>query len=479
MPAAFSCFNHPAPILNRILPLILAVALFMENMDSTVIATSLPAIAADIGTSPIALKLALTAYFVALAIFIPVSGWMADRYGAKLVFRIAIAVFVAGSLACAGAGSLTEFVAARFLQGMGGAMMTPVGRLLLVRATPKPDLVRAMAWLTIPALFGPFFGPPLGGFMTTYASWHWIFLINLPIGVVGILLASRFLPDIRAEKPGDIDWRGFVLAGLAAAGVVFGLSVVSLPALPPSVGVATIAAGSIASILYIRHALAAPKPLLDLRLLKNPTFRASITGLTLFRIGSGATPFLLPLLFQLIFGLTPFQSGLITFVGAGGALVMKFLAAPLLRALGFRSALAISVFTGGGLIAAAGLFTPQTPYLGIVAVLLAGGLARSLFFTSANALVFADIDDKAASQATAMTAASQQISIALGVALAGGILEARSALFGEALDATGFTIAFAAASLVTMSAAIPILKMDRATGQTVSGHRLGARRKSA
>lgn len=462
--------------LNRILPLILAVALFMEQMDSTVIATSLPAIAADIGTSPIALKLALTAYFVALAIFIPVSGWMADRYGAKRIFRIAIAIFVAGSLACAGAGTLTEFVAARFLQGMGGAMMTPVGRLLLVRATPKADLVRAMAWLTIPALLGPFFGPPLGGFITTYASWHWIFIINLPIGVAGILLSGRYLPDIRAAAPGEIDWRGFALAGLAASGVVFGLSVVSLPALPPMVGVATIAGGLAASLLYLRHARATPKPLLDLRMLENKTFRASIAGLTLFRIGSGATPFLLPLLFQLVFGLNPFQSGLITFAGAGGALIMKFLAAPLLKTFGFRSALAVSALAGGGLIAAAALFTPQTPYLGILAVLLAGGLARSLFFTSANALVFADIDDAAASQATAMTSVTQQISIALGVALAGGILEAYTALSGETLDATSFAIAFVIVSLVTMSAAIPFLGLDRATGQSVSGHRRGVAR---
>ncbi|MEO9788732.1 MAG: MFS transporter, partial [Aurantimonas coralicida] len=194
--------------MNRIVPVVLAVALFMENMDSTVIATSLPAIAADIGTSPIALKLALTSYYVSLAVFIPISGRIADHWGPKLVFRLAIAVFVLGSLACAMADSLGAFVVARFLQGMGGAMMTPVGRLLLVRAVPKSDLVGAMAWFTIPALMGPLIGPPVGGAIATYADWRWIFLINLPIGVVGIWLAGRFLPKVDRVSGVHFDWPG-------------------------------------------------------------------------------------------------------------------------------------------------------------------------------------------------------------------------------------------------------------------------------
>ena len=194
----------PDTRLNRTIPLILAVALFMENMDSTVIATSLPAIANDIGTSPIALKLALTSYLVSLAIFIPISGWMADRYGAKRVFRAAIGVFIVGSIACAMSGSLVDFVLARFGQGLGGAMMTPVARLVLVRATPKRELVSAMAWLTVPALVGPLVGPPVGGFITTFFTWHWIFLINVPIGLIGIWLATRVLPDIEpVGRPAD------------------------------------------------------------------------------------------------------------------------------------------------------------------------------------------------------------------------------------------------------------------------------------
>lgn len=457
--------------MNRILPMILAVALFMENMDSTVIATALPVIAADLGTSPVALKLALTAYLVSLAIFIPVSAFMADRFGARRVFRIAIAVFMLGSLACAVANSLGAFVAARFLQGMGGAMMTPIARLILVRATRKEDLVNAMAWLTIPALFGPFAGPPLGGFITTWFSWHWIFLINLPIGLLGIVLAGRYLPETETHNAGRIDWRGFCLAGLAASGVVFGLSVVSLPALPPAVGLAALVAGIVSAVLYMRHARRTPAPLLDLTLFREPAFRATVTGLLLFRIGSGATPFLLPLLFQLSFGMTAFQSGMVTFAGAGGALIMKFAAAPILRALGFRTTILLAVLSSAAIIAASALFTGETPWLVLVGVLLAGGLARSLFFTSASALTFSGLKPEQAAQATAISAVNQQVAVALGVALAGLVLEATGAITGNGFDSLAFATAFVLVGLVAASAILPFLGLPGETGADMSGHR--------
>src|ERR1044071_8335265 len=230
---------------DRIVPLIIAVALFMENMDSTVIATSLPAIAADIGTNPLALKLAVTSYLLSLAIFIPASGWTADRFGARTVFRAAIAVFVLGSIGCALSGSLSDFVIARIVQGMGGAMMTPVGRLVMVRTIPKRELVGAMAWVTTPALIGPVMGPPVGGFITTYASWHWIFLINVPIGLLGIFLATRYIDDVRAEQHERFDVRGMILAGLGIAGLAFGLSVAGLNFLPWPAVVSLVLAGAI------------------------------------------------------------------------------------------------------------------------------------------------------------------------------------------------------------------------------------------
>ena len=456
---------------KRSLAIVLAVALFMENMDSTVISTSLPAIARDIGTSPIALKLALTAYLVSVAIFIPVSGWMADRYGAKTVFRTAIGVFVLGSIACAFSNSLGAFVGARFLQGMGGAMMTPIARLVLVRTTSKAELVNAMALLTIPGLIGPFVGPPVGGFITTYFSWHWIFLINVPIGLAGIYFAGRIMPDMPGGKGGRIDAAGFVMAGLAASGLVFGLSLISLPVLPLWVGVAATLTGIFSALLYLRHAKRHPAPILDLRLFRNPVFRKAITGGTLFRFGIGAIPFLLPLFFQLVFGLTPFQSGLLTFASAGGALMMKFLAPTLLRLGGFRTVQMSAALIGGALVVANGFFTAETPHLLIVAVLLFAGFFRSLFFTSANALVFAEIESKDAGQATAINAAMQQISVAIGVAIAGSILEFAPFFTGAPLGHTTFTIAFVIVGILSMMAVIPFLTLDRAAGSDVSGHR--------
>jgi EmrB/QacA subfamily drug resistance transporter len=456
--------------MNRNIPLILAVALFMENMDSTVIATSLPTIAVDLQTSPVALKLALTAYLVSLAVFIPISGWMADHFGAKAVFRAAIAVFIVGSIACAVSNSLPAFVVSRFLQGIGGAMMTPVGRLVLVRATPKSELVAAMSWLTVPALLGPLVGPPVGGFITTYFSWHWIFLINVPIGLIGIWLATRFLPETEAAPTPPLDFIGFVLSGPAASGIVFGLSVVSLPALPPIAGFLTVAVGLVSAVLYLLHARRAKNPLLALELFRNQVFRASVLGGGLFRIGIGAVPFLLPLMFQIGFGLTPFQSGMITFVAAIGAIGMKFVTALIFRVAGFRRVLIFGSLIAAASIAINGLLTPETPYLLILAALLAGGFIRSMFFTGINALAYAEISTADTSRATPIAAVFQQLSIALGVALAGGILEVSTTIHGGALTLSDFHIAFFIVAAVSAAASLSFMRLAPDAGNAVSGH---------
>ncbi|MBY5998477.1 DHA2 family efflux MFS transporter permease subunit [Epibacterium mobile] len=462
--------------LNRTLPLILAVALFMEQMDSTVIATSLPAIAADLDTSPVTLKLALTSYLVSLAIFIPISGFMADRYGAKRVFRIAIGVFVIGSIACAFSNSLASFVMARFLQGMGGAMMTPVARLVLVRAVPREKLVSAMAWLAAPALIGPVAGPPLGGFITTYFSWHWIFLINVPIGLLGIYVSGRVLPEFPKQETGRLDTIGFMLSSIAASGLVFGLSVISLPALPPIVGVCTVLIGALAAVLYVRHARRTSHPVLNLGLFANRAFRSSIIGGSLFRIGVGAVPFLLPLMFQVVFGLTPFQSGLLTFASAFGAIAMKFIASTALRLGGFRVVLVTASLLGAASIGVNAFFTPQTSHWTIITVLVFSGLLRSLFFTSSNALTFSELGDREASQAATLSAAFQQVSIAMGVAVGGGILEATALVTGTALGIDAFFNAFLIVAGLSALAAIPFLSLPPETGSRVSGHK---RRRSA
>src|SRR5277367_2290133 len=342
---------------QRLIPLIVATALFMENMDSTVIATSLPAIAADIGTSPLTLKLAITSYLLSLAVFIPASGWTADRFGARLVFSTAIIVFMAGSIGCALSGSVTDIVIARTVQGIGGAMMTPVGRLVLLRSIDKSELVNAMAWVTVPALVGPVIGPPLGGFITTYFSWHWIFLINIPIGLLGIFMALRFIDPIRSDNPERFDLYGMVLAGIGLAGIAFGLSVAGLNLLPWSVVAALVAIGSISMTLYVIHARRTASPVLDFGLLRLPTMRASILGGFLFRLGIGSLPFLLPLLMQVGFGLSPFRSGLVTFGTAAGAMGMKTLAARLIRTFGFRNLMTVNAVISSIFLGACALFT--------------------------------------------------------------------------------------------------------------------------
>jgi MFS family permease len=355
---------------------------------------------------------------------------MADRFGARNVFRVAMLVFVLGSVACAFANSLTAFVGARFLQGIGGALMTPVARLVLVRATPRHDLVNAMAWLTIPGLVGPIVGPPFGGFLTTYFSWHWIFLINVPIGILGIALVSKFLPETMRNAPRAIDFKGFALAGPAFALFAFGTSVISLPALPPVIGVAATALGIGLAYLYARHALSTDNPLFDLRLLRFPFFRSAVVAGTFFRLGQGAIPFLFPLMLQLSFGYTPFESGMITFAGAVGAIIAKFAANTVFQRMGFRLSLALSTAISACGLLAMGLYTPETAIALIIAILVFVGFWQSIFWTGSNAFVFADIEDKDAGQANVMAQVSTQLSIALGVALGGGMLEASTALRG-------------------------------------------------
>lgn len=442
----------------------------MENMDSTVIATSLAAIARDIGTDPIALKLALTSYLVALAIFIPISSWMADRFGSRNVFRAAIAVFILGSVACAASNSLFTFVLSRFLQGMGGAMMTPVARLVLVRATPRNQLVDAMAWLSIPGLIGPIVGPPVGGFITTYLSWHWIFLINVPIGLMGIALVSRFLPDFHRNQPRQMDFVGFFLVGTAFAGMVFGISVLTLPALPAPFGVAALVVGTVAAVLYVPHFRRKEYPLLDLRLFRFPLFRTTVVAGLFFRFGTGAMPFLFPLMLQLAFGLSPFQSGSVTFASAIGAFSAKFVAEWIIERVGFRmTILAGTIVTAVGVLSM-GLYTPQTSMWVIIPVLIVTGFFQSLFWTATNAFTFADINDRDAGQANVISQVAVQLSLAFGVALGGGVLEAMRLSHGGEPVLFDFHIAFYVIATVTLISTAMFWRLPRSAAMAVPTH---------
>jgi EmrB/QacA subfamily drug resistance transporter len=449
--------------------LIVAVALFMETMDSTVIATSLPAIAADLGQDPIALKLALTSYLLSLAVFIPLSGWVADRFGARTVFRAAIVVFTLGSALCGFAQGLPDFVLYRILQGMGGAMMVPVGRLVILRMVPKSELISALAWLTIPALLGPVMGPPLGGFITTYISWRWIFWINIPVGVVGVILATYFVANVREDDMPPLDVKGFILSGIGLAGLAFGLTTIGQGLFPPSAVLGLIAVGGLGCWLYVRHARQAKAPLLDLNLLKIETFYASVVGGFLFRVGIGAMPFLLPLLFQLGFGMTPFQSGLLTVAGAIGAVTMKATAARILRRFGFRRVLLINALVSSLFLAASALFQPGVPLIVIFAVLLVGGFFKSLQFTSINTLAYADIEPKAMSRATSFASVVQQLSLSAGVAIGALILELeRMGRHATNVEASDFITAFLVVAAIAASSALIFVGLPQEAGASLS-----------
>lgn len=454
---------------SRLLPLIIACALFIENMDSTAIATSLPAMARDLGTSPIALKLAMTTYLISLAVFIPISGWVADRKGARPTFIAAIVVFLLGSLSCAAAGSLATMVAARALQGLGGAMMVPVGRLVLLRSVPKSELVQALSWLTIPALVAPMVGPPLGGFITTYFDWRWIFLLNVPMAVVGIALAARFIPDIK--EPGRaLDVRGFVLSGLGLACTLFGFSTLGKHLVPTSLAASFLVIGLACLAGYVVHARRHPHPLLDLRLFRHQTFRAGVVGGSLFRIGIGATPFLLPLMLQLGFGLNPLQSGLLTFASSVGAMFMKTIASRVLKRVGFRRVLLVNAVVSSAMLAGYGLFRAETPHLLITAILVVAGSFRALQFTSLNALAYADVEPARMSDASSLAGMMQQLALSVGVAAGGYALELTGAYFGrEATHVGNFGFAFFAVAFCSLQSVWLFVRLPADAGAELSG----------
>jgi EmrB/QacA subfamily drug resistance transporter len=460
--------------------LIIATALFMENMDGTVIATSLPAIALDLHQDPIVLKLALTSYMLTLAVFIPASGWVADRFGARTVFCSAIVIFTLGSILCGASTSLSTLIAARVFQGLGGAMMVPVGRLVLLRSIAKSDLVSAMAYLTVPALIGPIAGPPLGGFITTYFHWRWIFWINVPIGVLGVLLSLRFIDNLREEVVPRFDFKGFTLSGVGLLSFISGLSMIGRGIAPYWLVAVMIAIGAVSLASYVRHAKINAGAILDLKLLKIPTFYAGVVGGFIFRVGIGAIPFLLPLLLQVGFGLTPFQSGSLTFAAAAGSLVMKFTASKALRWFGFRDTLVVNGLISGVFLAACALFTPSTPHWLLVLVLLAGGFFRSLEFTALNAISYADIDQPKMSRATSFASVSQQMSGAVGIAVAAICVQLIQVSFGDSeLTSRDLSLAFVLVAMVSSLSVLIFARLKPDAGAAVSGRMISTSEKRA
>jgi len=454
-----------------LISLIVACALFMENMDSTIIATSLPAIAKGLGEHPLSLNLGLTAYLVSLAVFIPVSGWVADRVGSRTVFLVAIVVFMLGSILCAASQTLGFFAAARFFQGLGGAMMVPVGRMVLLKAAPKSEMVVALNYLTMPSLIGPVVGPALGGFITLYFNWRWIFLVNVPISILGLLLAWRHIPNFKGEDLKPLDLRGFGLTSIGLAALMLGMSTLGRHLLPWEAAVGLLACGVLVLGAYAWHAARTRHPLIDMRLFRWPTMRTGVIGGSFFRAGSGATPFLIPLMMQLGFGLDPFRSGLITCFTALGAMFMKTFTVNILRRFGFRSVMASNTLLASLAIMAAALFTAATPHLIIMATLLVSGCLRSLQFTALNAISFADVDKREISDATALSSMAQRLSQSVGVTLGALALQVVTYMHHrDAVQAEDFPPAILFVGLVSMLSMIWVLRLPADAGDEISGH---------
>jgi len=444
--------------------------MFMQNLDSTVIATALPTIARALDESPLRLNVAITCYLLSLAVFIPISGWTADRFGARRVFSTAIVVFTLGSIGCGCATSLPALVASRIVQGMGGAMMVPVGRLVLLRTVEKSDLVRAMSYVSVPALIGPVMGPPLGGFIVSYASWRWIFFINIPIGILGIVLVNLLVGDLKELGRRPFDFKGFALTGIGLATLAFGFENVGRGALPAAAVVALLLVGTGCTVLYFPHASRAEYPIIDLALMKIPTYASATIGGFLFRMGLGALPFLMPLMLQVGFGLDPLSSGLLTFASAAGAMTMKVTAVQIIRTLGFRIVLIGDALISAGFLFGYSLFRPDTPHLVIFLALLVGGFFRSLQMTSINTLSYADVPAAMLSRATSLTSMAQQLSQTAGVATGALLLQLVLALRGgTALSATDFYPAFVGVAMISLVSVPFFLRMAPDAGAEVSG----------
>jgi EmrB/QacA subfamily drug resistance transporter len=459
-----------------VISLIVACAMFMQNLDSTIIATALPRIADSLGETPLRLNVAITCYLLSLAVFIPISGWTADRFGARRVFTGAIIVFTLGSIGCGLSNSLWALVLCRIVQGMGGAMMVPVGRLVLLRTVPRTELVRAMSYVSVPALIGPVIGPPLGGFIVTYASWRWIFFLNIPIGVLGVVLVNLFVADRREAGARPFDLPGFALTAVGLASLAFGFEAGGRGALSWPILCMLVGIGAACIAFYIRHARRVDHPIIDLALMRIPTYAMTTIGGFLFRMGLGALPFLMPLMLQVGFGLDPLSSGLITFASAAGALSNKLFVGPIIRALGFRRVLIANTAISSGFLFGYSYFNPATPHIAIFLALLAGGFFRSLQMTSLNTLAYADVPAGMLSRATSLTSMAQQLSQSVGVGTGAALLYLMLAMQGrEVSSAADFSFALAVVGAISMLSVPFFLRMSPDAGAEVAGRRVAGK----
>ncbi|EPL9916159.1 MFS transporter [Klebsiella pneumoniae] len=452
--------------------LLVAGAFFMEFLDGTVIATALPDMARDFGVTAVELNIGISAYLITLAVLIPASGWIADRFGARAIFTLALAIFTLASVFCGLSTEVHIFVAMRILQGVGGALMVPVGRLAVLRTTPKHQLIKAIATLTWPALVAPIIGPPLGGFITRYASWHWIFFINVPLGLAAIILSLRIIPDIRETERRSFDLSGFITTSVAMVSLVTAMERLGdrQPQIWPTLALAALGFGC---LLYsIRHFRRAAAPMVRLDALQVPTFRVTMYGGSLFRASISAVPFLLPLLFQVGFGMDPFHSGLLVLAVFVGILTIKPATTPLIRWLGFRRLLLINGALNVCSLLACALLTPQTQVWAIMLILYLGGVFRSIQFTGVSTLAFADVPAAQMSDANTLFSTASQLAVGLGITL-GAIGIRLGEQVGDWLHLTelpgiSFRLSFVFIALICLVGMIDSLHLAKTAGSSVS-----------
>lgn len=424
------------------LPWIAAMAFFMQSLDATILNTALPAIAHSLQRSPLAMQSAVISYTLTVAMLIPVSGWFADRFGTRRVFIIAVSLFTFGSLACALSHSLTMLVVSRIVQGIGGAMMMPVARLALLRAYPRSELLPVLNFVTMPGLVGPVLGPLLGGLLVTYASWHWIFLINIPVGILGIIYARKYMPDFTLPKR-RFDFLGFLMFGVGLVLLSIGIELFGERIVASWIAALTFFTGIILLLLYILHARRHPAPLIHLPLFRTRTFSVGIVGNIASRLGTGCIPFLMPLMLQVGFGFSAILAGCMMAPTAIGSILAKSTVTSVLRLLGYRRTLIGITILIGILVASFSLQSPGESLLFLLLPLFILGVAMSTQFTSMNTITLADLSDENASGGNSVLAVTQQLSISFGVAVSAAVLR-----FYQ--DVTSDTIAQFQATFLTM-----------------------------
>lgn len=459
-PVTASSFSRP-------LALLVAGTFFMEILDGTIIATAATGIAADLNVQPVDINLAMTLYLIALAVGIPISGWLAERYGPRRVFTAAIAIFTLASLLCALSPSLLWLCLARILQGLGGALMVPVGRLVVLRSADRKEFLEAIAYLTWPALIAPVLAPVLGGLLTTYASWHWIFLINVPLGAVAFVTALRVVPSIRAHQLPPPDWTGFILCGISLAALVMGLELIGSAPTPWAAVILWLGAALLAGAAMLWWFRVSKHPLLDLRVLRIDTFRVGNAGGALYRLVINAVPFLLPLMFMLGFGWTAFEAGLMTMAVFAGNVLIKPATSPLIRRFGFRAVLLLSTVGGAVILGACAMLSPATPLPVAVLVLFVSGVLRSIGFSAYNTVQFADVPQARMVGANTLSSTIGQIATGMGIAVGALVLRTAESLLPAGNTLLSFQWTFVVLAVLMVLPAIEALRMPSTAGEAV------------